>query len=145
MSISTVPILPDIGVKVRWIGDSLQVSPPLERLSEAQSLAVAAYKASVLEKKRAEESALFEIGLEYARQFASEAFHFLGGFKHVHVPGLHTSYGESLARIMRGLAAPIGLHAFGELLNDAERQAERQAMQATDNATENTIETSLQE
>lgn len=130
MSISSIQNIPDIGVKFRWNGDSLQVSPPLERLSEAQKLAVAAYKASVLEKKREEGAALFEIALEYSKQFAAESFRKLGGLKHVSVSGLHSSYVESLARVMKGLVPPIGQSAFGELLTSAELQEERAAMQA---------------
>lgn len=121
----------------------LATIPPLTAMSPEQRAVLAAYRKAEEQRIAEEQQALFEIALEYAKQFADEAFNFLGGFKHVHVPGLHTSYCESLARIMKGLVAPIGVHAFGELLNDAERQAERQAMQATDNATESTTETSL--
>lgn len=123
----------DIGVKVRWIGDSLQVSPPIWKLSEAQKLAVAAYKAAVLEKKREEEAALFEIALEYAKQFADDALKLLGNFKLVHLPGLHETYCQSLARVMKHLVPPIGRAAFDEVLLQVEADKERHAIQAADN------------
>jgi hypothetical protein len=139
MSTTILETIQKAGVTIALEGDNLRLRSATRGAALPASLVdtVRTHKAELLaelrEKKRAEESALFEIALEYAKQFAQDAFKLLGNFKLVHLPGLHETYCESLARVMKQLVPPIGRAAFDEVLSQIECDQERLAIQAADN------------